>query len=214
MDNKSNGKLIALALGGAVLMGSLLFGLSFLTGYKVPAENISVILTPLRSFAGWFTLIFCASLIIMGLGKMSARISNKWFLSFPLSIILIVAVMFASLWLKPNGLVGSTDPGRTTLLDGKSIRSVTELTAFLAKPSDTNNVPKAPAGFDFEGTKALLNLKCNKCHTLDSVQDVFRTKYKKTGKIDVVVGRMQAYPTSSITVDEAKNIMMYMNEKF
>ena len=37
MDNKSNGKLIAVALGGALLMGSLFFGLSFLTGYKVPA---------------------------------------------------------------------------------------------------------------------------------------------------------------------------------
>lgn len=43
--------------------------------------------------------------------------------------------------------------------------------------------------------------------------DAFKTKYKKTGKIDVIVNRMQATPGSGISVDEAKNIMMYMNEK-
>ncbi|MGB7511723.1 MAG: photosystem P840 reaction-center cytochrome c-551, partial [Pelodictyon phaeoclathratiforme] len=112
MDNKSNGKLVALAAGGAVLMGALFFGLSFLTGYTLPAANLSEALTPLSSFAGWFLLIFCSSLIIMGLGKMSARISSKWFLSFPLSIIAIVAVMFASLWFRPSGILMSTT-GRT-----------------------------------------------------------------------------------------------------
>lgn len=39
MDNNSNGKLIALAIGGAVIMGALFFGVSFLTGYQLPAEN-------------------------------------------------------------------------------------------------------------------------------------------------------------------------------
>jgi photosystem P840 reaction center cytochrome c551 len=207
MDNKSNGKLIALAIGGAVIMGALFFGVSFLTGYRVPAENISPILTPLRSFMGWFLLIFCASLIIMGLGKMSSAISDKWFLSFPLSIFIIVMVMFFSLrvyWEK----------GRTTTLDGKYIRTVEELNTFLAKPAEGGNVPKAPADFDFASAEGLVKGRCNKCHTLDSVQDALRTKYKKTGKLDIVVNRMQAYPSSSITPDEAKTIMIWLNEKY
>ncbi len=213
MDNKSNGKLIAVALGGAVLMGSLFFGLSFLTGYKVPAENISVILTPLRSFAGWLSLICGASLIIMGLGKMSSRISDKWFLSFPLSIIAIVAVMFALLWLRPSGILLSTT-GRTTTEDGKYIRSVKELTAFLEKPSATAKNHPVPAGFDFAASKTLTDGRCNKCHTLASVQDAFRTKYKKTGKVDVVVNRMQTNAGSGITPDEAKTIVIYLENKF
>jgi photosystem P840 reaction center cytochrome c551 len=180
---------------------------SFLTGYKVPAENISPVLTPLRSFMGWFLLIFCASIIIMGLGKMSSAISDKWFLSFPLSIFIIVMVMFFSLriyWEK----------GRTTTLDGQYIRTVEELTTFLSKPAEGGNVQKAPAGFDFDGAKALVDSRCNKCHTLGSVQDALRTKFKKTGKLDVVVNRMQAYPGSGITVDEANTIMIWLNEKF
>ncbi len=212
MDNKSNGKLLALAGGAAVLMGSLFFGLSFLTGYKVPAENISLFLTPLRSFAGWIALILFASLTIMGLGKMSARISTKWFLSFPLSIIAIVAVMFASLWFRPSGLLMSTT-GRTTTTDGKYIRSVSELKAYLEKPVLSANVPVAPPGYDFNAAKALWVAKCNICHTQESTMDAFKTKYKKTGKIDVIVNRMQATPGSGITLDEAKAIMMYMNEK-
>lgn len=72
---------------------------------------------------GWFLLIFLASLIIWGLGRMSSRISDRWFLSFPLSIFVIVAVMFVSLevvWEK----------GRTTTVDGKYIRTVRQLDAF------------------------------------------------------------------------------------
>lgn len=213
MDNKSNGKLIALAIGGAVLMGALFFGVSFLTGFKVPAENISSVLTPLRSFSGWFLLIFCASLIIMTLGKMSSRISDKWFLSFPLGALGIVALMFIILWIRPSGFLLPTT-GRTTTLDGKYIRTVTELNAFLSKPAEGGNVPKAPDGFDFAAVKSLTVGKCNKCHTLDSVQDALRTKYKKTAKVDIVVNRMQSYPNSGITPDEAKNIMIYINEKF
>ena len=123
MDNKSNGKLIALAIGGAVLMGLLFFIASFLTGYQTPAENISPIMAPLQSFMGWFLLIFFASLIIWGLGKMSARISDTWVISFPVGIFVIVAVMFISLevvWEK----------GRTTTLEGKYIRTVRQLDAF------------------------------------------------------------------------------------
>jgi photosystem P840 reaction center cytochrome c551 len=213
MDNKSNGKLIAVALGGALLMGSLFFGLSFLTGYKVPAENISAVLTPLSSFAGWISLITGASLIIMGLGKMSARISDKWFLSFPLSIIAIVAVMFALLWLRPSGILLSTT-GRTTTEDGKYIRSVKELTAFLEKPAAGAKNHPVPAGFDFAASKTLTDGRCNKCHTLSSVQDAFRTKYKKTGKVEVVVNRMQTNAGSGITPDEAKEIVIYLENKF
>ncbi len=212
MDKKSNGKLLALAAGGSVLMGALFFGLSLLTGYKLPAENISIFSGPLGSFAGWISLILFASLTIMGLGKMSAKISSKWFLSFPLSIIAIIAVMFASLWFRPSGILMSTT-GRTTMMDGKYIRSVDELKAYLEKPVLSANVPLAPAGFDFNAAKALFEVKCNICHTQGSTMDAFRTKYKKTGKIDVIVNRMQATPGSGITVAEAKDIMIYMNVK-
>lgn len=212
MDNKSNGKLLAVAAGSTVLMGTFFFGLSFLTDYKLPAENISAITTPLSSFAGWMALILFASLTIMGLGKMSARISSKWFLSFPMSIIAIVAVMFASLWFRPSGILMSTT-GRTTTTDGKYIRSIAELQAYMEKPVVSANVPPAPAGFDFNTAKTLFDTKCNVCHTQGSTMDAFKSKYKKTGKVDVIVKRMQATPGSGITVDEAKDIMIYMNEK-
>ena len=207
MDNKSNGKLIALAIGGAVLMGALFFGVSFLTGYALPAKTISPILTPLRSFMGWFMLIFCASLIIMGIGKMSSAISDKWFLSFPLSIFVIVMVMFFSLrvyW----------EQGRTTTVDGKYIRSVSQLKEFLNKPAGVSDVPPAPAGFDFAAGKTLVDNRCNKCHTLDSVQDLFRTKYKKTGQVNLIVKRMQGFPGSGISDDDAKTIGIWLHEKF
>mgnify|MGYP000237962714 CR=1 FL=1 len=121
MDNKSNGKLIALAIGGAVLMGALFFGVSFLTGYQVPAKNISSLTTPLSSFTGWFLLIFCASIIIMVLGKMSSRISDRWFLSFPLGALGLVALLFIILWVRPSGFLLPTT-GRTTTLDGQSAK--------------------------------------------------------------------------------------------
>jgi photosystem P840 reaction center cytochrome c551 len=206
MDNKSNGKLIALAIGGAVLMGALFFAVSFLTGYT-PAPNAIPAIVPLRSFMGWFLLIFCASIIIMGLGKMSGAISDKWFLSFPLSIFVIVMVMFFSLrvyWEK----------GRTTTLDGKYIRSVTELKDFLNKPAAKSDLPPAPAGFDFNAAKQLVDTRCNKCHTLDSVSDLFRTKYKKTGQVNLIVKRMQGFPGSGISDDEAQTMGIWLFEKF
>ncbi|MDP8305220.1 MAG: photosystem P840 reaction-center cytochrome c-551 [Candidatus Chlorobium antarcticum] len=213
MDNKKNGKLITLAIGGAAAMGILFFGVSFLTGFKVPAENISSVLTPLSSFAGWFMLIFCASLIIMGFGKMSSRISDRWFLSFPLSIVAIVAVMFALLWLRPSGILLSTT-GRTTLEDGKYIRSTDELSAFLSQPAATTNVPVAPEGFDFDAASDLTTARCNKCHTMGSIEDALRTKFKKTGKIDIIVKRMQAYPGSNISDGDALDIMMFLTERY
>jgi len=206
MDNKSNGKLIALAIGGAVLMGALFFLVSFLTGYS-PAPNDSVILTPLRSFMGWFLLIFCASLIIMGLGKMSGAISDKWFLSFPLSIFVIVMVMFFSLrfyW----------EQGRTTTVDGEYIRSVEQLTDFLNKPAATSDLPPVPEGFDFEAAKELTYNKCNKCHTLDSIADLFKTKYKKTGQVRLIVERMQGFPGANIADDEVEPIGFWLQEKY
>lgn len=213
MDNKSNGKLIALAIGGAVLMGALFFGVSFLTGYQVPAKNISSLTTPLSSFTGWFLLIFCASIIIMVLGKMSSRISDRWFLSFPLGALGLVALLFIILWVRPSGFLLPTT-GCTTTLDGQYIRTVKDLTAFLAKPAGGGNIPKAPEGFDFDAIKSLTDARCNRCHTLDSVQDALRTKYKKTGQLDVVVIRMQKYPNSGITEAEANDIIVYLNEKF
>lgn len=213
MEKKSNAKLLALAAGGAVVMGALLFGLSFLTGYEPPAPNISMLFGPLSSFGGWLALILFASLTIMGLGKMSGKISANWFLSFPFSIIIIVALMFASLWFKPNGFLTS-GAGRTTMNDGKYIRSVAEYKDYLAKPVLSANVPKAPEGFDFDGAKATWEAKCNICHTFDSTKDAFKTKYKKTGKIDVIVKRMQSVPGSGITDDDANKIMIYLNEKY
>jgi photosystem P840 reaction center cytochrome c551 len=206
MEKKSNGKLIALAIGGAVLMGTLFFLVSFLTGY-IPAPNAIPALVPLRSFMGWFLLIFCASMVIMGIGKMSSAISDKWFLSFPLSIFVIVMVMFFSLrvyWEK----------GRTTTMDGKYIRTVAELKEFLNKPAAKSDVPPAPAGFDFAAAKTLVDTRCNKCHTLDSVSDLFRTKYKKTGQVALIVKRMQGFPGAGISDDDAQTVEFWLHEKF
>jgi photosystem P840 reaction center cytochrome c551 len=214
MDIKSNGKLLAVAACGATLMGSLFFGVSFLTGYTVPAPNISNILTPLKSFAGWLCLILFASFMIMGLGKMSSRISAKWFLSFPLSILAIVAVMFGSLWFKPSGILHSNS-GRTMLVDGSSIRSVDQLKAYLEKPVLSPGVPLAPAGFDFAGAKSLWTAKCNICHSQLSTMDALKSKYKKRGKIDVVVKLMQEKgggPSGMINDKEATEIMQFINE--
>ncbi|AOS83111.1 cytochrome C [Chlorobaculum limnaeum] len=206
MDNKSNGKLIALAVGGAVLMGALFFSVSFLTGYA-PAPNSIPALVPLKSFMGWFLLIFCASLIIMGLGKMSGAISDKWFLSFPLSIFVIVMVMFFSLRLYWEG-------GRTTTMDGKYIRTTAQLSDFLNKPASTSDLPPVPEGFDFNAAKELVDAKCNKCHTLDSVADAFRTKFKKTGQVRLIVKRMQEFPGSGITAEEINTIGTWLQEKY
>lgn len=206
MDNKSNGKLIALAIGAAVFMGALFFFVSFFTGY-LPAPNHSAILTPLRSFMGWFLLIFCASLIIMGIGKMSSAISDKWFLSFPLSIFVIVMVMVFSLrfyW----------EQGRTTTVDGKYIRSVEQLNDFLNKPAATSDLPPVPADFDFAAAKKLVKTRCNKCHTLDSVSDLFHTKYKKTGQVKLIVERMKGFPGAGIADDEVNEIGFWLQEKF
>ncbi|MEI7824861.1 MAG: photosystem P840 reaction-center cytochrome c-551 [Chlorobiaceae bacterium] len=211
MDNKSNGKLAALAVGGAVLMGASFFGLSFLTGYKLPADTLSPFLTPLRSFAGWISLILFASLVIMGLGKMSARISDKWFLSFPLSIIAIVALMFVSLWLRPSGLLRSTT-GRTTTLDGKYIRSIAELKAYLEKPVLSPGVPLAPPGFNFKAAQDLWTAKCNICHTQLSTMDALKSKYKKKGKIDIVVKSMEAKAGGMITPADALTIEQFLNQ--
>ena len=136
MENQSNGKLIALAIGGAVLMGILFYVSSLLTGFQTPAENISPVLTPLKSFMGWFLLIFFSSLIIWGLGKMSARVSDKWVISMPVAIFVIVTVMFISLevvWEK----------GRTTTVDGKYIRTVKQLDAF-NEGEDFENIEDQP----------------------------------------------------------------------
>ena len=138
MENQSNGKLIALAIGGAVLMGVLFYVSSLLTGFQTPAENISPVLTPLKSFMGWFLLIFFSSLIIWGLGKMSARVSDKWVISMPVSIFIIVTVMFISLevvWEK----------GRTITMEGKYIRTVKQLDAF-NEGEDFENIEDQPAG--------------------------------------------------------------------
>ena len=211
MDNKSNGKLATLAVGGAVLMGASFFGLSFLTGYKLPAPNLNEYLTPLRSFAGWISLILFASLVIMGLGKMSSRISDTWFLSFPLTIIMIVAVMFASLWFRPSGILRS-NTGRTTTLEGKYIRSVAELKAYLERPVLSPGVPLAPAGFDFKAAEELWKAKCNICHTQLSVIDVLKSKYKKAGKIDVVVKSMEEKAGGLITPADALTIEQFLNQ--
>ena len=230
MDNKSNGKLIALAIGGAVLMGALFFGVSFLTGYKVPAENISALTTPLSSFTGWFMLIFCASLIIMVLGKMSSRISDRWFLSFPLGSLGLVALLFVILWIWPSGFLHPS-AGRTTTVDDKYIRSVPQLTAFLDGDTDFEKATKESlekaaaeaaatpaaggetASIDFDAAKTLVDNKCNKCHTLDSVKDKMK-KYIKQGETEKIVVTMKVVPNSGITDADVKQMVPWFDAKY
>ncbi|MBF0586502.1 photosystem P840 reaction-center cytochrome c-551 [Prosthecochloris sp. N3] len=224
MDNNSNGKLIALAIGGAVLMGALFFGSSFLTGYELPAENFSKIATPLQSFMGWFLLIFCSSLIIWGLGRMSSRISDKWFLSFPLSIFVIVAVMFVSLevvWEK----------GRTTTLDGESIRTVRQLSAFNEGVEDFIAVEDLPegempveeetgplpvvilTGDELAGAEKVFVRNCSKCHSIKSVENSL-AQYRKKGEAEKIVREMKAVPNSGIRSKDVATIVNYINSTF
>jgi photosystem P840 reaction center cytochrome c551 len=119
--------------------------------------------------------------------------------------------MFALLWLRPSGILMS-GTGRTTLVDGTSIRSVDQLKAYLEKPVLSPNVPVAPPGFDFLAAKALWTAKCNICHSQESTMDALKTKYKKTGKIDVVVKRMEDAAGGAITPDDGIKIMQYLNE--
>jgi photosystem P840 reaction center cytochrome c551 len=233
MDNKSNGKLIALAIGGAVLMGALFFGVSFLTGYKVPAENISAFFAPLSSFTGWFMLIFCASLIIMVLGKMSSRMSDRWFLSFPLGSLGLVALLFVILWIWPSGFL-LPSAGRTMTVDDKYIRSVPQLTAFLDGDTDFEKATKeslekaaadeaaaaaaAPASgetasIDFDAAKAVVDNKCNKCHTLDSVKDKMK-KYIKQGETEKILVTMKIVPNSGITDADVKQMIPWFDAKY
>jgi photosystem P840 reaction center cytochrome c551 len=97
-------------------------------------------------------------------------------------------------------------------VQGGYIRSVDELKAYLEKPVLSANVPVAPPGFDFKAAKELWNSKCNICHTQTSVMDAFKTKYKKTGKIDVIVLRMEASAGGLITREESTKIMQFLNE--
>ena len=222
MDNKSNGKLIALAIGGAVLMGVLFYVSSLLTGFQTPAENISPVLTPLKSFMGWFLLIFFASLIIWGLGKMSARVSDRWVISMPVSIFVIVTVMFISLevvWEK----------GRTTTMDGKYIRTVRQLDAF-NEGEDFENIEDQPegavveeeelvieevvlAGDELAEAAKLFERKCTKCHAIKAVE-VKLGEYKKKGESLKVVMDMKAVPNSGILKKDVPALVNYINQVY
>ncbi|HED30509.1 MAG TPA: cytochrome C [Prosthecochloris aestuarii] len=221
MDNNSNGKLIALAIGGAVLMGALFFGASFLTGYQLPAENFSKIATPLQSFMGWFLLIFCSSLIIWGLGRMSSRISDKWFLSFPLSIFVIVAVMFVSLELV-------WEKGRTTTLDGKYIRTVGQLNAFNEGVEDFESAVDGAApvveetgplpevvltGDELAEAEKVFQRKCTRCHAIKSVDNAI-AQYRKKGEAEKIVRDMKAVPNSDISNKDVVTIVNYINTAY
>ncbi len=244
MDNKSNGKLIALAIVGAVVMGALFFATSFLTGYQTPAENISPILTPLKSFMGWFLLIFLSSLIIWGLGKMSARISDRWMVSLPLSIFIIVAVMFISLevvWEK----------GRTTTTDGKYIRTVRQLEAF-NEGEDFENLPDEPAEEEamveeeaveevavageeaaMEGEEmaaaapeqvvlageelaAAEKLFQRKCTKCHAIKavEVKIGEYRKKGQSEKIVLDMKAVPNSGIRKKDVPTLTQYIDQTY
>ena len=102
--------------------------------------------------------------------------------------------------------------GRTVTVDGKYIRSIAELKAYLEKPVLSANVPVAPPGFDFKAAKDLWTAKCNICHSQASTMDAFKTKYKKTGKIDIVVNSMEQKAGGLITPADAKTIMQFLNE--
>jgi len=237
MDNNSNGKLYALAIGGAAAMGGLFFFASMLTGYELPADTLSKVATPLQSFMGWFLLIFFSSLIIWGLGRMSSRISDRWFLSLPLSIFVIVAVMFVSLELV-------WEKGRTTTIDGKSIRTVRQLDAF-NDGEDFENIEDQPveeaaAGGEALGTDGaaapavaaeesagpveeviltgdelaeadkLFQRRCTRCHAVKAVENKL-VEYRKKGQSEKIVLDMKDWPNSGIRGKDVPTLVNYIN---
>ncbi len=224
-ENKSSAMLIVLAIVGAALMGGLFYVSSLLTGFQVPAENISPVLTPLKSFMGWFLLIFFASLIIWGLGKMSARVSDRWVVSMPVTIFVIVTLMFISLevvW----------ERGRTTTVDGKWIRTVKQLDAFnegedfedldaleakAAAPAEEKAVEVIEevvfAGEELADAEKLFERKCTRCHAIKAVE-VKLSEYKKKGETQKVVVDMKAFPNSGISKKDVPTLVNYINQTY
>ncbi len=224
-ENKSSAVLIVLAIVGAALMGGLFYVSSLLTGFQVPAENISPVLTPLKSFMGWFLLIFFSSLIIWGLGKMSARVSDRWVVSMPVTIFVIVTLMFISLevvWEK----------GRTTTVDGKWIRTVKQLDAFnegedfedlaaleakAAAPAEESIMEPVEevvlAGEELADAEKLFERKCTRCHAVKAVEVKLR-EFRKKGETQKVVVDMKAVPNSGISKKDIPALVNYINQTY
>jgi len=161
---------------------------------------------------------------------LQATNTYRWFLSFPLGALGLVALLFIILWVRPSGFLLPTT-GRTTTLEGKSIRSVPQLTAFLEGDTDFEKATKeslekaaaeaaaAPAAggetasIDFDAAKTLVDTKCNKCHTLDSVKDKMK-KYIKQGETEKIVLTMKVVPNSGITDADVKQMVPWFNAKY
>lgn len=215
MDNSKN-KLLAVPLLGAVFFLVLFFLVSLATGYKPYSEAASVF-SVLRTVFGWLGLFAFASFVIVMFGRMSQLITSGWFIGILGGA--VVAVGGSAIF-----LFSAAGP-RTTTVDGKSIRSVKQLTAFLEGGTaaiDAAENPNAQQG-DAAAPKVtgeaaqyagLFEKKCNSCHPFKSVASKFTTKYVAQGKIADAVEMMRSMPNSGITKQDAEHIVTYLTAAY
>ncbi|NTW50316.1 MAG: photosystem P840 reaction-center cytochrome c-551 [Chlorobiales bacterium] len=216
MDNSKN-KLLAVPLIGAVFFLVLFFLVSLVTGYKPYAEAASY-LSVFKTIFGWLGLFAFASFVIIAFARMSQLITSGWFLGI---------LIGGALTVGGSAIFLFTAAGpRTTTVDGKSIRSVKQLQAFLdggtaaidaaenpdAQKEEESSAPKVTG--EAAQYEALFNKKCNACHTFKSVTSKFTTKYVAQDKIDDAIEMMRTMPNSGISKKDAEQISIYLKAAY
>ncbi|ACF14331.1 cytochrome c class I [Chloroherpeton thalassium ATCC 35110] len=196
MDN-SKFQLIGVAVGGAIFFLVLFYLVSLATGYQPYADGVSSFAV-LKTVFGWLALFLVASFVTMIMGRMSQLITSGWFIGILVGAVIIVGLSATFLF--------STAGPRTTTLDGQAIRSVAELEEF-----NTGGVKKKEVTGEAAAFKETFEKRCNKCHTMKSVESTLVTKYVSKNEIGKAVNMMASFPNSGILPEDVPNITAYLN---
>jgi len=191
--NNSNSSLIGVTVGGALFLLVLFYIVSLVLDYQSYSD-----FTVLKTFAGWLSLFLVASFVTVIMGRMSQLITSGWFIGILVGAVIIIGLSATFLF--------TTAGPRTTTLDGQAIRSVSELEEF-----NTGGVTKKEVTGEAAAFKSAFEKKCNKCHTMKSVESTLVTKYVSKNEIGKVVEMMANFPNSGIQADDVPNITAYLN---
>jgi mono/diheme cytochrome c family protein len=139
------------------------------------------------SVGGWLVLFLIASGIIVGLGKVSSRISSAWILG-----ILVGFVGLASIFSLFVCTAFNHGPGPKMLANGKPApRTEAELNAKSASSSSSSDAQAAPVAKPVAG-KALFEQKCQACH-IDKCTTIDPKVYTSESKVyEVMAGMLKA----------------------
>lgn len=139
------------------------------------------------SVGGWLLLFLIASSIIVGLGKVSSRISSAWILG-----ILVGFVGLASIFSLFVCTAFNHGPGPKMLANGKPApRTEAELNAKSASSSSSGDTQAAPVAKPVAG-KALFEQKCQACH-IDKCTTIDPKVYTSESKVyEVMAGMLKA----------------------